>query len=94
MANEIKNQEFNRAIKQLQTLVRDKNIISLAERLHNLKVEMSNLTRAVKDKENSLLMEKTKVEAPKVEETEIIPVEEETRELVWLRGLPSVEDRL
>ena len=73
MANEIKNQEFNKAIKQLQTLVRDKNIISLAEKLHNLKIEMSNLTRAVKDKENSLLLEKTKVEAPKVEEVKVEP---------------------
>ena len=73
MANEIKNQEFNKAIKQLQTLVRDKNIISLAEKLHNLKIEMSNLTRAVKEKENSLLLEKTKVEAPKVEEVKVEP---------------------
>ena len=73
MANEIKNQEFNKAIKQLQTLVRDKNIISLAERLHNLKIEMSNLTRAVKDKENSLLVEKTKIETPKVEEKKVEP---------------------
>ncbi len=68
MANEIKNQEFNKSIKQLQTLVRDKNIISLAEKLHNLKIEMSNLTRAIKDKENSMLLEKTKIETPKVEE--------------------------
>jgi len=73
LANEIKNQEFNKAIKQLQTLVRDKNIISLAEKLHNLKIEMSNLTRAVKEKENSLLLEKTKVEAPKVEEVKVEP---------------------
>lgn len=68
MANETKNQEFNRAIKQLQVLVRDKNIMSLAEKLHNLKVEMSNLTRAVKEKETSLLVEKSKPVEPKVEE--------------------------
>lgn len=68
MANEIKNQEFNKAIKQLQGLVREKEIVSLAEKLHNLKTEMSNLTRAVKDKENALLLEKTKLEAKKVEE--------------------------
>ena len=54
MANEIKNQEFNKSIKQLQMIVRDKNIISLAEKLHNLKIEMSSLTRAIKEKENSL----------------------------------------
>ena len=73
MANEIKNQEFNKSIKQLQTLVRDKNIISLAEKLHNLKIEMSNLTRAIKDKENSILLEKSKVETPKVEENKVEP---------------------
>ena len=73
MANEIKNQEFNKSIKQLQMLVRDKNIISLAEKLHNLKIEMSSLTRAIKEKENSLLLEKTKQEVPKVEEKKTEP---------------------
>ena len=66
MANEIKNQEFNKSIKQLQNMVREKNFISLAERFYNLKVEMSGLTRSVKEKETALLAE-VKPATPKVE---------------------------
>ena len=36
MANEIKNQEFNKSIKQLQAMVKDKQIIGLAEKFYNL----------------------------------------------------------
>ena len=53
MANETQNKEFNRAIKQLQAMVREKQIISLAEKFYNLKVEMSSLTRSVKEKESA-----------------------------------------
>ena len=60
MTNETKNQEFNRAIKQLQSMVNDKMLINLAENFYNLKIEMSNLTRSIKDKETALLMEQTK----------------------------------
>ena len=66
MANEIKNQEFNKSIKQLQNMVREKNFITLAEKFYNLKVEMSGLTRSVKEKESALLVE-SKPAAPKVE---------------------------
>ena len=54
MTNVTKNQEFNKAIKQLQSMINEKQIISLAEKYYNLKVEMSSLTRAVKEKENAL----------------------------------------
>ncbi|MBR6779153.1 MAG: translation initiation factor IF-2 [Clostridia bacterium] len=65
MANEIKNQEFNRAIKQLQSMVKDKVIINLAEKFYHLKTEMTGLTRSAKDKEVSLLLEETKAKAVK-----------------------------
>lgn len=68
MANEIKNQEFNKSIKQLQSMVNDKMIISLAERFYNLKVEMSNLTRNIKEKESKLLLEESKTLLAKQEE--------------------------
>ena len=67
MANEIKNQEFNKSIKQLQSMVKDKMIMNLAEKFYNLKVEMSTLTRAIKEKENALLLEQNKVVEPKPE---------------------------
>ena len=60
MANEVKNQQFNKSIKQLQSMVKDKIIINLAEKFYNLKSEMSVLTRAVKEKENSLLLAQAK----------------------------------
>ena len=61
MANVTQNKEFNRAIKQLQAMVKEKQIISLAEKFYNLKIEMSALTRSVKEKENTLLLAETKV---------------------------------
>ncbi len=71
MANTTNNQEFNKAIKQLQALVEEKGIINLAEKFYNLKVEMSSLTRAVKEKENALILAEAKAmaekPAPKVE---------------------------
>jgi len=67
LANEIKNQEFNKSIKQLTVMVNDKQLINLAEKYYNLKVEMSALTRAIKEKENTLLLNKTKQEEIKEE---------------------------
>ncbi len=61
MAEELKNQDFNRSIKQLQSMVKDKLFINLAEKYYFLKGEMASLTRAVKDKENSLLAEASAV---------------------------------
>ncbi len=66
MANETKNQDFNKSIKQLQSMVKDKLFISLAEKFYNLKGEMSALTRAVKEKETNLIVgEKKEVAEPK-----------------------------
>ena len=84
MANVTQNKEFNRAIKQLQAMVRDKQIIGLAEKFYNLKVEMSALTRSVKEKESALILEQTKILAakpevkvePKAEEPAVVFVEE------------------
>ena len=77
MANEIKNQEFNKAIKQVQSMVKDKMFISLAEKFFNLKGELSVLTRSVKEKENALVLQETKnlVNKPevKVEEKKEVP---------------------
>ncbi len=67
MANEVKNQQFNKSIKQLQSMVQDKLFIGLAEKFFNLKSEMSVFTRSVKEKENKLLLEETKVMAVKPE---------------------------
>lgn len=84
MANEIKNQEFNKAIKQLQSMVKDKLFINLAEKYYNLKVEMSGLTRTIKEKENALILQETKsainVEPKKEEQPSKIfePVKVET----------------
>ena len=86
MANETQNKEFNRAIKQLQAMVREKQIISLAEKFYNLKVEMSSLTRSVKEKESALILEQTKALTakpevkvePKAEEPAVVFVEEKT----------------
>lgn len=60
MINENKPQEFNKSIKQLQQMVKEKSLMLLAEKFYNLKNEMSSLTRAIKEKENSLLVEESK----------------------------------
>ena len=67
MANETQNKEFNKAIKQLQAMVRDKQIINLAEKFYNLKIEMSTLTRNVKEKESALILEQAKLMSTKTE---------------------------
>ena len=74
MANEIKNQEFNKHIKQLQSMIGDKQIITLAENYYNLKVEMTALIRSVKEKENSLIAKKKaeNIEIKKEEEPSIV----------------------
>ena len=74
MVNEVKKQEFNKAIKQLQSMVKDKLFISLAEKYYNLKTEMTAITRNAKEKENALLLESTKVQqTPVVEKVEEKP---------------------
>ncbi len=73
MTNTTKNQEFNKAIKQLQAMVKDKMIISLAEKFYNLKGEMNMLTRSVKEKENNLLSLESKKLIEKVEKKEESP---------------------
>lgn len=73
MANETKNTEFNKSIKQLQFLVKDKLIMSLAEKFYNLKIEMSSFTRTLKEKEGAIILQSTAVEKPKVEEKPSVP---------------------
>lgn len=73
MTNNTKNQEFNKAIKQLQSMVKDKMFIGLAERLYNLKQEMNTLTRSVKEKESNLVVAEAKKLAEKVEKKEETP---------------------
>jgi len=75
LANETKNQEFNRAIKQLQSMVKDKLIISLAEKFYNLKTDMSSFTRTLKEKESAIILQSTKTPEPepKVEEKVVTP---------------------
>ena len=84
MANEVKNQEFNKSIKQLQSMVKDKMFINLAEKFYNLKIEMSSLTRTLKEKENTMLMEEAKNLSAKIEpkKEEITPVVEPKKEEV------------
>jgi len=89
LANENKNQEFNKSIKQLQAMINSKEIINLAEKFYNLKIEMSNLTRSAKEKENALILEQgktlktePKVEAPAVETPAVVfeqPAKEEVK---------------
>ena len=76
MANITQNKEFNKAIKQLQSMVRDKQIINLAEKFYNLKVEMSALARNVKEKENALILEQAKTLSSKPEAKVDVKAEE------------------
>lgn len=93
MANETKNQEFNRAIKSLQSMVKDKMFISLAEKFFNLKQEISGLTRAIKEKENSLILaENTQKPAPvaePVEQKPATPVVEVTTKIEQPKAKPT-----
>ena len=88
MANETRNQEFNKAIKQLQAMVNEKQIISLAEKFYNLRVEMSALTRTVKEKESTLILEEAKTMAAKPE-IKVEPKAEEKPAAVFVE--PKVE---
>ena len=76
MANETQNKEFNKAIKQLQAMVREKQIINLAEKFYNLKIEMSTLTRNVKEKESALILEQAKLMSAKPEIKSEVKAEE------------------
>ncbi len=68
MANEIKNQEFNKSIKKLQSLVGDRELVNLAEKFYNLKTEISALTRNLKEKENNLLTSSKSAEVKEVKQ--------------------------
>ena len=87
MANETKNQEFNKSIKQLQSMVKDKMLINLAERYFNLKTEMNNLARAVKEKETKLLIEESKQQALK---EQVSQIQETKPEIVSAPQKPEV----
>lgn len=71
MAIENKNQEFNKSIKQLQSMVKDKMLINLAEKFFVLKSEMSNFTRQIKEKENNLVLEESKALISKQPEKQV-----------------------
>ncbi len=84
MANE-KNQDFNKSIKALQAMVTDKMFISLGEKFFNLKQELSSLTRALKEKENALLLSENK---PQIQE-----VKEEPKPIVSEVPSTKIEER-
>ena len=88
MANVTQNKEFNKAIKQLQTMVREKQIISLAEKFYNLKIEMSSLTRSVKEKESALILEQAKQMSEKPEVK--VEVKAEEPAVVFVDPKPEV----
>ena len=67
MVTENKNQEFNKSIKQLQSMVKDKLFLALSEKYFNLKQEMNNVVRSAKEKESALLTEANKRLEPKEE---------------------------
>jgi len=86
LTNETKNPEFNKAIKQLQIMVREKTLVSLAENYYNLKQDISAITRSAKEKENKIIAslgkEEKKVETPSVvslpKEEKVVPQETKT----------------
>lgn len=75
MAENNKPQEFNRAIKQLQSMVKDKLLVNLSEKYYTLKLEMSSVMRSVKDKEASLILKATEKKPEPVEEKKEIKPE-------------------
>ena len=75
MAENNKPQEFNRAIKQLQSMVKDKLLVNLSEKYYTLKLEMSGVMRSVKDKEASLILKATEKKPEPVEEKKEIKPE-------------------
>ena len=89
MANENKNQEFNKTIKLLQSMIRDKSFLGLAEKYYNLKMEMSSFTRSLKEKENSLIAEQGKNSQP-VEK----PVEVKVEPVVEVKPEQKVEPKV
>lgn len=101
MAEINKTQEFNKSIKQLQSMVRDRMLVNLSEKFFTLKQEMTGVMRSVKDKEASLILKATEkkpepvvVPEPKVEvKTEIKAepkVEKETQPVVFA---PKIENQ-
>lgn len=102
MAENNKPQEFNRAIKQLQSMVKDKLLVNLSEKYYTLKLEMSGVMRSVKDKEASLILKATEKKPEPVEEKKEIkpepkveqkqePVVEKTTQPVV--SAPKIENR-
>ena len=75
MAENNKPQEFNRAIKQRQSMVKDKLLVNLSEKYYTLKLEMSSVMRSVKDKEASLILKATEKKPEPVEEKKEIKPE-------------------
>lgn len=75
LAENNKPQEFNRAIKQLQSMVKDKLLVNLSEKYYTLKLEMSSVMRSVKDKEASLILKATEKKPEPVEEKKEIKPE-------------------
>lgn len=74
MVENNKPQEFNRAIKQLQSMVKDKMLVNLSEKYYTLKLEMSGLMRAVKEKESALILKASeKKPEPAVAEVKVEP---------------------
>lgn len=68
MVENNKPQEFNRAIKQLQSMVKDKMLVNLSEKYYTLKLEMSGVMRSVKEKESALILKANEPKPePKVE---------------------------
>lgn len=92
MAEINKPQEFNKSIKQLQSMVKDKMLVGLAEKFYTLKIEMAGLVRSAKDKEASLILKATEKKPepvqPSVVETHTEPKVEQK---VELKTEPKVE---
>ena len=95
MAENNKPQEFNRAIKQLQSMVKDRMLVNLSEKYYTLKLEMSGVMRSVKDKEAALILKASEkkpepVVEPKVEPKVEAKVEPKTEPVVEKTSQPVV----
>ena len=103
MVENNKPQEFNRAIKQLQSMVKDKMLVNLSEKYYTLKLEMSGVMRSVKEKESALILKanepkpEPKVESkpePKVEAKPEVKVEQKVEQKTQpVVSAPKTENR-
>ncbi len=73
MAEINKPQEFNKSIKQLQSMVKDRMLVGLSEKFFTLKQEMSGVMRSVKDKEAALILKSTEKKPEPVAEVKPEP---------------------